>query len=240
MCVCVSVSMCVCVSVSVCLCVFCVCVLCFVVVFMWSLASWWLCSSFGLEIGQLYWLRAIAKTGRFSRVRAHNCSTNQTAMIVQVCIGVYVGDIGALQSHEELKELDVIGVISVLVEDTKPLVFRNSSKRKKQQYHQRHQLLTFVCLLFNNTLLAFSLLPDFVSRFKQVPITDEESSDLLSFLPSCMEFIDGTLEQEGNVLIHWYCQRRQMDCLFCRPWNPPSSHHIHVSSSTASLSPICS
>ncbi|EGD75506.1 hypothetical protein PTSG_06578 [Salpingoeca rosetta] len=89
-------------------------------------------------------------------------------VLVEVCAGVFVGDFGALQAHESLKELEINAVISVLVEDTKPY------------------------------------LPDCVRRFKQVPITDEETSDLLSFLPGCMQFIDDSLGIGGSVLIH--CQ----------------------------------
>eukprot|EP01147_Barroeca_monosierra_P003534 gene3534-8314_t len=35
-----------------------------------------------------------------------------------------------------------------------------------------------------------TLLPDFIRFFKHVPITDEDRSDLLSFLPGCIDFID--------------------------------------------------
>eukprot|EP01116_Phalansterium_solitarium_P004596 TRINITY_DN1562_c0_g1_i1.p1 TRINITY_DN1562_c0_g1~~TRINITY_DN1562_c0_g1_i1.p1 ORF type:complete len:180 (-),score=40.08 TRINITY_DN1562_c0_g1_i1:461-1000(-) len=41
---------------------------------------------------------------------------------------------------------------------------------------------------------------DFV--YKQVSIMDEESADLLSHLPACIEYIRGALESGGKVLVH--------------------------------------
>eukprot|EP00055_Hartaetosiga_balthica_P005619 m.16740 g.16740 ORF g.16740 m.16740 type:complete len:320 (+) comp4662_c0_seq4:305-1264(+) len=90
-------------------------------------------------------------------------------MLIEIVPRLFVGNMAAFLSKEELIENGIESVISVVGGD------------------------------------LLSVIPDCVKKHVQVPITDEAESDLLSFLPPCMEFISSSLfEQEYNVLVH--CQ----------------------------------
>eukprot|EP00049_Salpingoeca_infusionum_P022434 m.6728 g.6728 ORF g.6728 m.6728 type:complete len:358 (-) comp5185_c0_seq1:213-1286(-) len=45
-------------------------------------------------------------------------------------------------------------------------------------------------------------LPECVRRHLSVPVTDTEESDLLTWFPKCLDFIDVALEAEEGVLVH--------------------------------------
>jgi len=94
--------------------------------------------------------------------------------------------------------MSYIELFGPLMNEVKPGLFLGTMMASKNKTLLRRHNITHVLIVAANLTQHF---PEDMT-YLQVPLADDEGSDLLSQFPRCIEFISGAIASGGNVLVH--------------------------------------